>query len=270
MKRLTVAANVLPAGVALALVLAPGTALSAPPAKKTPKPAATAAAATPIKMDSIEPQSSSVGQLVTIQGTGLDRPTAVLMGPFAAEIVEQTPTKLVFRIPPDPDSPGGYQAPVTLVTPGQPVIKSPVSINTRRWTMGPEPVFPTPIPMPAMVDEEVRVSAGKPKSWELAVTPVMTLRIAAAAKGGEVEAKLEPSDAPGKSASWKSEAGALEWKTSLAGLAEGHISSAKFRRVRLTLSTASASEVAVKVTVGPAHSTRGLKAPLAPLATPAK
>ena len=161
---------------------------------------------TAVKVDKVEPVIVHVGEKIVITGQGLDSVTAALIGKLSPKILEKSPKRLVLETPADPrvSRYGGF---LFLMVPGQPLLVTQTEINVVA-----ESHSAARAPGPGLaVDEDGTLSAGKPKSWDVALEGAPALEITISATGGEMEARVEPKGGDAEPLTRATYAGGLSW-----------------------------------------------------------
>jgi IPT/TIG domain-containing protein len=194
-----------------------------------------------IRVKSIEPMTAAIGQKVTVTGENLDRVNALVLGNVSPEIVEKSPTRLVFVVPRDPLEPA-FSAPLFLLSPGRRVIQTSLTVIVSTGT----PNLPKTAGSDFVIDEDAKVSAGKPKRYEISLLRAPAIDVTVHASGGDLEARIEPLEPPGEAITDATESGDLRWHVNTRQLAAGGRTPPK--RIAITFSSDSEVSFHAKVT----------------------
>jgi hypothetical protein len=178
-------------------------------------PAAASAAAakskkkvpTDVTVTSVNPQRVVPGGSVTIKGSHLDEVTAVILDKDSPKITEQSPEKLVFMVPVR-DENQFYTAPIYLVLSGRPLLTTRIQIS-----VAPDAGESREKPSGAVaLDETGALTAGKPKSWTVALDGATLIELSVSSKGGEVQARVEPAPEGEPPLERATYSGSLRWR----------------------------------------------------------
>ncbi len=171
-----------------------------PASSRTPKPAARRdVAPRPVRtvtVTRVEPADVVPGDEVTVTGTGFDQGTVLLLGTESPRLLEQSDTRIVFEVPDaDKQRPTAWSAPLYLVTPGQKVVNSAVTMQvlprSSRSTRG----VATSLVEPFVLMTVVPLGRAEEKRWPIALDDAKGVRITVESSSGECEVTLEPEGA---------------------------------------------------------------------------
>lgn len=201
----------------------------------------------PIRMNRVFPERVQVGDEVTIEGIGLDQGSQVLFGEFSPEIVRRSNEEIVFRATKPLSAQQDYEATVMLITPSHPVMSSGV-----RVVVIPRNDVPARLPIgrkgESLVQGVSKVSALRPRRYDLDIEGGKRLTIKISCKGGDVEARVTPIGVPGDGSVKVTYGGNLKWFLTPFDLTGVHGGEAP-KRISLTLTTDSETDLEVDVSV---------------------
>lgn len=207
-----------------------------------------------VTVSSYHPDSPSTGAPVTVEGTGFDQGTVVLVGGMAPRLLERTATRLVFTAPQDPKSPKGYTADVFLVTPGLPVFALGKLFVERGGLPAGNPGAPRPRGTPApdsprtVLEEKTEIASGKEKSYVVELSGANAATVILACTGGEVKVAVRAEGAKSEPLTRGTIDGAMSFTVTQRTL--GGTADAPVRKIEVTLSTESKTPVGCSVRVG--------------------
>lgn len=191
----------------------------------------------PVTVKRFSPDTPRVGEPVTIEGTGFEQGSVVMVGEMAPRILERSATRLVFAAPRDYKNPQGYKAEVFVVTPGlrvqpagtlfaQPAMESGVVAGPR----------PTAIPSRRELLAEAILASGPgaPRTLDVDLGGGSAV-FHFTCTGGEVNAEIRGAGAAAPALRKDTWEGRLTWTVTQAAL--GGTAAAPVRQVALTVSS---------------------------------
>lgn len=167
-----------------------------PGPKATKAPAPRRAADGPIRIVSVtrvEPTEVVPGEQVTVIGSGFDQGTVLLLGTEAPRLLEQSDTRIVFEVPdPDKQRPTAWSAPLYLVTPGQKVVNSAVTMQVLPRSSRVTRSAATALIEPFVLMTVVPLGRTEERRWPIDLDGAKGVRITVESSSGECEVTLEP------------------------------------------------------------------------------